>query len=117
MSSLRRTLTVRLVLGLTALLLVAEGALFLFLRYQFVSSFDERLLETARLLSSAVHAEKEGKLDLELGDVPIPEFGATAATGAFEIWDRSGSLYRSASLGDGHLVRPVIPPAGRSLHD
>ncbi len=88
MSSLRRALTNRLVLGLTAVLLVVEGALFLFLKHQIVSSFDERLLETARLLASAVHVEVGGKLDLELGDVPSPEFGGSAATAAFQILGR-----------------------------
>jgi signal transduction histidine kinase len=115
--SLQRTLTVHLVLGLTAVLLVAEGGLFLFLRHQITSSFDERLVETARLLSSAVHLEPDGKLDLELGEVPIPEFGARVLTGAFEIWDTGVPLYRSASLGGGDLALPPVPASGRAVVD
>ncbi|MES1205555.1 MAG: ATP-binding protein [Pseudomonadota bacterium] len=109
MNSLRRAMTVRLIVGLTAVLLAAEGALFLFLRRQIVAAYDEGLLETVRFLASAVHVEKGGILDMELGDVPVPEFAAVAPTSYFQIWRNDTVIFRSASLGVRDLVRPSAP--------
>ena len=109
MKSLRRTLTIRLILGLTVILLATEAMLFFFLRQQIVASYDEGLLETARLLASAVHVENDdGSLEMELGEVPVPGFGTAAPTDYFEIWHGATPLYRSASLGAHDLPRSEL---------
>ena len=117
MSSLRRTLTLRLVVALTLCLVAAEGLLFVFLRHEIVASFDEGLRETARLLASSLHAEAGNKLDLELGDAPVPGFGAAAPTGYFQIWNGAVPLYRSASLGARDLARPSVAPGHAGIFD
>jgi signal transduction histidine kinase len=117
MRSLRRTLTIRLVVALTLCLLAAEGLLFVFLRREIVASFDEGLGETARLLASSVHAEQGGKLDLELGDAPVPGFGAVAPTGYFQIWNGAAPLYRSASLATRDLTRPSVARGHAGIFD
>jgi two-component system sensor histidine kinase QseC len=120
MTSIRRHLTLRLVI--TTSLLGACGVLaaYVYLRNELRRQFDDHLLSRARTLASLVHAEDEhSPVQFELnGDRSPSEQRVAKRLGFFEIWTHSGAvLAKSDSLKSGDLPRPKAGDANFGVGD
>src|SRR3954471_3479077 len=110
MTSIRRHLTLRLVI--TTSLLGACGVLaaYVYLRNELRRQFDDHLLSRARTLASLVHVEDENSpVQFELnGDRSPSEQRVAKRLGFFEIWTHGGGvLAKSDSLKTLDLPRPA----------
>ncbi len=113
MTSIRRALELRLLLGLLALSAVLAGVLYLLIHESLVSQFDAALKAKARLLSAQVKRESDGSVEAEFVEHPVPEFTRSREPEYFEIVDGDGrTLLRSLSLGARDLHRPVVGNGG-----
>jgi two-component system sensor histidine kinase QseC len=111
MTSIRRHLTLRLVI--TTSLLGACGVLaaYVYLRKELSRQFDDHLLSRARTLASLVHAEDEhSRVQFELnGDRSPSEQRVAKRLGFFEIWEQNGDvLAKSDSLKSIDLPHPTV---------
>jgi signal transduction histidine kinase len=110
MTSIRRQLTVRLLVGTLAVVIGAELAVFLYLRGELVEQFDAALLAKARAFGSLIQVDPDGTLDLELSERAMPEYARANAPEYFQVWHADGGVFqRSRSLGGGDL--PLQPLA------
>lgn len=108
MTSIRRQLTVRLLIGTLAVVIGAAFGVFLYLRSELVEQFDAALLAKARAFGSLIQVDADGALDLELSDRAMPEYARAHASEYFQVWHADGGVFqRSKSLGGGDL--PLQP--------
>jgi hypothetical protein len=84
MNSIRRTLTLRLLAGLGALVLAGGVALFMGVRAALTRQFDETLGSRAAGLISCVHWDGT-KVDLEFTAESMPWYAAAAAPEFFDL--------------------------------
>jgi two-component system sensor histidine kinase QseC len=113
MRSIRRQLTVRLLVGTLAVALGAELGLFLYLRDELAEQLDVALLAKARALGSMVQVSPDGTLDFELSERAMPEFAQAEHPEYFQVWRADGSVFqRSESLAGGDLPLPPPEPGG-----
>ena len=105
MRSLRSALILGTILG-TAVVLVAAGALlYSFVRAGLVAEFDQSLADKARLVASTTDQTADG-VELDFQELDLRGFGAADPSSYLEVWAADGSpLFRSPSLGQGHLER------------
>ncbi len=105
MRSLRARLTVYLLLGMGALLLVAGVVLSLLIDRTLERQFDQALLAKARALITLTK-EEQGEVELDFADEFMPEFQAKDRPEYFQLWLPEGTvLERSRSLGTQDLPR------------
>ncbi len=118
MRSLRRSLTLGVILSTAVVLAAGDVALYVFVRSALVKEFDLSLIEKVRLLASTTD-QKPGKIDLDLDELNSFDSPTTNPRGCVEVWADDGSvLFRSHSLGQSHLGRlagSVQSPVLRSI--
>lgn len=110
MTSIRRHLTLRLVIATSLLGACGVSAAYVYLRNELRRQFDEHLLSRARTLASLVHAENEhSPAEFELnGDRSPSEQRVAKRLGFFEIWTSTGAvLAKSEAIKHGDLQRPA----------
>lgn len=103
--SLRRTLILGTIGGITVVLLVAGTLIYVLVRRNLVEQFDRSLADKARLLASTVEQESN-EIELEFEEYDLGEFQGPAGPGYLQLWLSDGAvLYRSASLGGRDMER------------
>ena len=100
MTSIRRHLTRRLLIGASLIGLTTFVAIFLHLRDEWYEQFDSSLVSRARTLGSLVRIDDDDQhLEFELTEPSAREFRIGPRPDYFQIWDHNGALVaRSASL-------------------
>jgi len=97
--SIRRRLTVSLLLTLFAVFTAGLAALYLAVRAGFIESFDDALTAQARAISTLVTIEDDGAVRLDFSDRFMRGFDDDEARDFFQLWDADGrTLERSESL-------------------
>jgi two-component system sensor histidine kinase QseC len=108
MTSLRALLRRHLLIGLSVLFVLLGTGLFLVMRRVLVLQFDEGLQDKARFLSMLVKSERDGDVELDFDDAPLPEFRRAHHPEYFVLRRADGTeVARSASLERGTL--PAAP--------
>jgi two-component system sensor histidine kinase QseC len=119
MNSIRRQLTIRLVLGTFVVAAVGLLAAFVFLRVELYEQFDDAMLSRARTLSDVVVIDDErGVVDFDLHNAGgASEFHRERRPDYFQIWTGDGAvLARSASLGARDLPSDPLKQGGSRRH-
>jgi two-component system sensor histidine kinase QseC len=123
MRSIRRRLTLRLVLATSLLGACGVLAAYVYLRSELRHQFDDHLLSHARTIASLAHAEDEhSPVEFELTSERSPTGQHVAnQLGLFQIWTHNGDvLVKAKSLGKTDLPRPAGTAAatggGRNSH-
>lgn len=119
MTSIRRHLTVRLLIGTFAVAALVLAAVFAYLRHELYEQFDVALLSRARMLGSLVRVDDErGVIEFEMTQRSAAEYGQGRTPDYFEIWEqdgkvlaRSGGLAASANLPRDPHPQPSDAPA------
>lgn len=99
-----------------AVLFFAAGlGLYGYLRHVLVSSFDEALLEKARLFASTTEEMDNGRLESEFIESNLPEYRSQKKAEYFQVWGENGqTVLRSPSLGTRDLLS--TPPENELPH-
>lgn len=112
--SIRRRLTVSLLLTLFAVFAAGIVALYVAVRGEFIESFDDALIAQARAISTLVTVDDDGTVRLDFSDRFMRGFDDDEAHDFFQLWDADGrTLERSESLED----EPDLPLRTDSLKD
>lgn len=107
MTSIRKRLRHRLLVGLSALFAALGVGLYLLTGHLLTAQFDHALEAKARVLGALVKQQSDGSFDVDFAEEPMPEFGRARDPEYFELWLASGRSERSESLGGRHLPRPL----------
>ncbi|MCK4625720.1 MAG: sensor histidine kinase N-terminal domain-containing protein [Phycisphaerae bacterium] len=103
--SLRRTLILGTMGGITVVLLAAGTLIYVLVRSNLVEQFDRSLADKARMLASTVEQESK-KIELEFEEYDLGEFQRPDGPGYLQLWLSDGAvLHRSASLGSRDMER------------
>jgi two-component system sensor histidine kinase QseC len=98
MKSIRRYLTLRLLLGVLTIIILGSGMLYLFLRHQIVANFDRAMEAQVRALAGMIEEEEEG-IEVEIREGFLPEYTREEEPEYYQVWDEDGTvLERSPSL-------------------
>ncbi len=102
-----RTRLLASVIAASALVLISSGiVLYLLVRASLLQELDSALNQQAQVMTS-VFEWKDGRVDLELGNMSEPQKAAPGDKRYFEVWQESGGLLaRSPSLEKVRLPRP-----------
>jgi signal transduction histidine kinase len=100
MNSIRRHLTIRLLIGTCVIGAGVLAVVYAYLRHELFEQFDATLVARARTLGSLVRLDDEdGHLEFELTERSAREFRASSRPDYFQIWDHHGRMVaRSDSL-------------------
>src|SRR5581483_8345084 len=110
MKSIRKQLTVSLLIGYGLLLALGTGALYFSTREMRLRDFDALLLTKARALASLTESHN-GNVSVDFDDELMPEFAAGQREAFFQMWLPDGRvLARSGSLRGRDLPRAVSAP-------
>src|SRR5581483_8210156 len=105
MKSIRKQLTVSLLIGFGLLLALGTGALYFSTREMLLRDFDALLLTKARALASLTEIHN-GNVSVDFDDELMPEFAAGQREAFFQMWLPDGRvLARSGSLRGRDLPR------------
>jgi len=105
MSTIRRRLTWRLLLGWILLLGTGEGTAYFLARTALTRQFDEALRAKAMALA-ALSEQDGGRIEMELPPQFMGEFDTPESTAFFQLWRADGSVVRrSKSLRNARLPR------------
>src|SRR5688572_25527957 len=117
MISLRRQLTVRVLVATLALSAVAAAAVYAHAHRLLLQQFDADTLGQTRVFAALLEIEPSGELEVELNEASLPEYFAERPHSFFELRYRDGSLAaRSPTLGEERLIpRDVRPREGRAF--
>lgn len=110
MTSIRRRLTVRVIVGVLSIATAACAGVVAYLWSEMREQFDLALLAKARAFGSLIQVDADGRYQLELHERSMPEFARANRPEYFQVWHPDGSvLERSKSLAGGNL--PAEPLA------
>ena len=105
MKSLRFQLLAGTTIGMTLVLLVAGGALYVLVGRMLGEEFDRALAAKGSALASLIDQDEDG-LEFELADASLPEYATSDRPGYYEIWLPDGEVFaRSPSLDDRDLEK------------
>lgn len=101
-ASIRRRLTLSLLLTLIVVFTAALAALYLSVRDELIDGYDDALIAKARAISTLVVVDDVGSLRATINDRFMRDFDDDDARSFFQLWDASGrTLERSRSLAGG----------------
>lgn len=113
-ASIRRRLTVSLLLALFAVFAGGMIALYVVVRGEFIESFDDALTAQAHAISTLVTVDDDGAVRLAFSDRFMRGFDDDEARDFYQLWDAQGrTLARSESLED----EPDLPLRTDELKD
>lgn len=113
-ASIRRRLTVSLLLTLFAVFTAGMAALYVVVRGEYIESFDDALTAQARAISTLVMVGDDGVVRLDFSDRFMRGFDDDEADDFYQLWDADGrTLARSESLED----EPDLPLRTDELKD
>ena len=109
MLSIRRTLSLPLLIGVPLLVLAAGGLCSTLVARRVHADFDAALLQRAQSLAGLLKMSNSGgALEFDFSDELMPEFSSVTQPEYFELWIVGGRLIeRSRSLKHRHLSRPA----------
>ena len=108
MNSIRRRLTVGLLVGFCLLWATGGTVLYLTIRAGLTAEFDDSLRATAEGLSAATEQQK-GLVEVDLAGDSMPGFGSVRLPDYFQVWLPDGAVAkRSPSLKDSDLPNRVL---------
>ncbi len=97
--SIRRRLTVSLLLTLFAVFAAGLVALYFAVRDEFIDSFDDALIAKARAISTLTTVDNDGRVRLAFSDRFMHGFDDDEARDFYQLWDSDGqTLARSETL-------------------
>lgn len=98
-ASIRRRLTVSLLLTLFIVFMAGMAALYVAVRGEFIESYDDALTAQARAISTLVTVDDDGTVRLDFSDRFMRGFDDDEAHDFYQLWDATGrTLARSESL-------------------
>lgn len=104
MKTIRRQLTLRLLLGLLLLVALFGGLLYASLARTLTDEFDNTLLAKARSVATLFMLEKGGTLEFEFSEDMMPTFHSGTNPDYFAVWSDDGRLLQfSGSFRPGDL--------------
>lgn len=113
-ASIRRRLTVSLLVTLFAVFSAGMVALYVAVRGEFIESYDDALIAQARAISTLVTVDDAGVVRLAFSDRFMRGFDDDEAQDFYQLWDAAGgTLERSESL----EKEPDLPLRTASLKD
>ncbi len=114
--SIRRKLTLGLLLGLMALLLASGAILYTYMNTVLKGQFNVALTAEARVICGLVKLQHDGEIEIDNPQGPASQLGAAANPQYFQVWREDGTvLLRSPALGKSDL--PGFNSAGATAAD
>jgi two-component system, OmpR family, heavy metal sensor histidine kinase CusS len=105
MKSIRASLILGSVAGAVIIFSLSAVAIYRGAKATLVRQLDENLIDQVRVIASVVKLTPDG-MEVEIGDIDVPEFASAGGYGYLEVWlDPDSVLYRSPSLKGRDLER------------